>query len=129
MFDVFEQEEVNRFAESLTEAIVGRSVLAVTKAEDGRYALVLDNGAMFEVAGYGECCAYGEIDAIRALSDSQNVITRVSVVEDRKEWDTTFFSVFLLTAWNDEVYALDGSVSQGTGCYSFGWELTLRAAG
>jgi hypothetical protein len=123
-----ETEVTMEFFNSLKDAVVGHRVVATDLGQHkDTLVLTLDNGKRIRVSGIYDCCAYGDIDSVTQKLSSENVITNLSLSDEGKSYGN--FTIFLLTAIQDRevtVYEIDGSASEGSGYYSYGWELSVE---
>lgn len=125
LFTESEKEAVDRLVEELKELIVGQTVVTIEKYDYESYKFTLGNGTEFTVTNYSECCAGGDILDITRIIDTNNIITALNVVERENRYDNKKFSIFLLSEM-EEVVEIDAQVTEGTGYYSFGWNLTIN---
>ena len=125
-----EKDVFDKFVYELERNVVGKRVVDVSfdRLKD-KVDLVLETGTILTLTGYGECCAYGELTFAGRLNTSENVITSLRVeVEDSF---SNSFKIFLLSSFNNmeqETIRVDGSITEGTGYYSYGWDLSVTLA-
>lgn len=121
-----EKEAVDDFVKEMTNKIVGSTVTSIKKIDYDTYLFTLNNKTQFKVTSYGECCASGEILDYKRITKTNNIITSLKLVnrEEKTGSDKKHFSIFLLSAM-EEVIEIEGQVDEGTGYYSFGWELNI----
>lgn len=110
--------------EALREAVVGRRIVNVEKA-DGRYGaggglITLDNGKQVRLVGGSDCCAYTELDAFLLHPERVNhMILGVGTTDGYSKW---------------HIYADAGDVLELTvGCsagnpfyYAYGFDITVE---
>lgn len=121
-----EKDAVDNFVKEMTNKIVGSTVTSIEKTNYDTYLFTLNNKTQFKVTNYGECCASGEILDYTQIIKTDNIITSLKPVNKEEETgtDKKHFSIFLLSAM-EEVIEIKGQVDEGTGYYSFGWELEI----
>lgn len=117
-----EKTAVDTLVEELTNNIVGETITNIEKTNYDTHVFTLGNGTKFTVTNLSDCCAYGEISDYTKITNTDNIITSLKLVED-DTWSKTF-TIFLLSAM-EETLEIKGKVDEGTGYYTFGWELNI----
>lgn len=114
-------------ASELEGKIVGHRIVRVeknAKIPDGvtwsttGTALILDSGRKVFLVDTEDCCAYTELDSFLAGPDMvDHIITAVRTYDDYTTWH--------ILADMEEVLKLDVSWSEGSGYYSYGFDIIV----
>lgn len=116
-YDYGFEEGDGEFADFLSSQLVGSKIQSI---EGNR--IILDNSRVVEFNGYGDCCAWGDLDKLELIASGEHVITSVEVIEsdDKYAYETKFF------IYGSGVPLASGEMSgdEGTGWYAFGVTVT-----
>ena len=117
IYDYGFEDGDGEFADFLRSQLVGSKIQSI---EGNR--IILDNSRVVEFEGYGECCAWGDLDKLELLVSGEHVITSVDVIES-DEWYTCETRFFI---YSSGIPLASGEMSgdEGTGYYSFGVMVT-----
>lgn len=124
LFTELEKEAVDKLVNDLTQRLMGETIVSIEQIDYDNFLFTVGKGVTFNVIGVGECCASAEIVDFERILKTDNVITSVKLVENDKFGGGKRFNIFLLSEM-EELYSVAGQVSEGSGEYSFGWELIV----
>lgn len=116
-YDYGFEEGGTEFADFLGTQLVGSKIQSI---EGDR--IILDNSRVVEFVGYGDCCAWGDIDNLELLASGEHVITSVEVIESAEEY--TYETKFFIYGSGIPLASGEMSGGEGTGYYSFGVMVT-----
>lgn len=117
IYDYGFEEGDGEFADFLSSQLVGSKIQSI---EDNR--IILDNSRVVEFEGYGDCCAWGDLDKLELLASGEHVITSVEVIETDEEY--TYVTKFFIYGSGIPLASGEMSGGEGTGWYSFGVTVT-----
>lgn len=108
----------------LFRALVGRKIIEANERED---TLTLDDGSVITFEGYGDCCAWANVDRMSRLD---HVITDVRFVENPNshEGGEDTLSIYALSEGSVDTEIVHIVGDEGTGCYSYGVRILLNGA-
>lgn len=118
-----EKEVFLKFYKNFKDVVIGHRIVDATLSDrKQRLRLTLDSGKVLVIDSIYDCCAYGTIENFVELVKVESVITGAKYTETYDK-----FSVFLLTSLstNEASYQIDGAISEGSGYYSYGFNLTV----
>lgn len=120
-------EEMQNSLESLAIEVVGHKIVSIeknvklpTKSWYNTHgtAITLDNGKKVFLVDTDDCCAYTELESFLLNADKiDHVITNVSTSDDYNTWH--------ILADMEEVLKLDVGWSEGSGYYSYGFNIQV----
>lgn len=109
--------------DELCKALVGRKIVEANESGD---TLVLDDGSSISFEGYGDCCAWAEVDRLSRLD---HVITNVRFEEtESDEYDTKAMSIYALSEGSVDTEIVHIVGNEGSGYYSYGVRINLNGA-
>lgn len=109
--------------DALCRALVGRKI---SEADEQADTLTLDDGSVISFDGYGDCCAWAEVDRMSRLD---HVITDVRFVENKPDdYDTQSLSIYALSEGSVDTEIVHIVGNEGSGCYSYGVRILLNGA-
>lgn len=125
-------DEMQESAEEFAAAIIGHKIVKVEKDvtipntksywRNKGTALTLDDGQMVFLIDTGDCCAHTELEKFLFAEElADNIITSVGTTDNFMTWH--------ILADLNEVLKLDVSWSEGSGYYSYGFDIEVYKPG
>lgn len=127
------EEVLSEGVDDLFSTVVGHSIDSVERFKDkygdGGFILTLDDGRRFKFSGSADCCAYSDVKKISVHGKAvSNIITNVKRV--KKNYDSEERWYFLadmneIVSKDNKVMTVEVDTNEGSGYYSFGFEIKL----
>lgn len=113
-----EFEAMNKSRKAFEKTVVGTKIVSMETRNVDDAKITLDDGTVVMLRSEGSCCAWGGVNTVSELLNTDHAITRVETTKDGETWH--------IYADDMTIGSIGVTSNEGTGMYGFGISIDVR---